>query len=313
MAPAARFPDVPGRLGLGVGFDLPWGGQFGFQPDGDRVAPRLARFFAGDGPRFSHVFFSWQARSRARPRLADYQPAWDDLVSHVPAGMVRALHHTALNLGTLEPYDRGALFDFTTALCERYQLRWINEDLGLWSLGGKPLPYPLPPFLTRAGLGAAIRHVDECQRALPVPLLVEFPGFAEGVSIVVGEMDAYDYFRVLAEETGVAVTLDVGHLLSWRWLRGLPLLGDLERLPLAHCFEVHLSGCEIAGERFIDAHHGVLLDAQLELCALLLDACPNLRAVTYEDPRLAEDGALVPGNRASLARLERTVATWNAR
>jgi len=320
VAGGIRFPDVPGRLGLGVGLDMPWGGPVGFVPDpargSDGLAPRVRRFLADPGARWSHAFFSWQPRARARLRLDDYVPAWDDLFAHVPAGTVRALHHTALNLGTLAPYGRAALLDFTNALCERYHLRWVNEDLGLWSLAGKPLPYPLPPFLTDEGLAASVRAVNQCQRGLCVPLVVEFPGFSQGVSVVVGAWDAYDYFRVLAEQTGAAVTLDVGHLLSWRWLRGArgaALLDGLERLPLAHCFEIHLSGCEIVGDRFIDAHHGELLDAQLELLALLLDACPQLRAVTYEDPRLDAEGALVPSNRASLARLTEVLRAWNPR
>jgi uncharacterized protein (UPF0276 family) len=319
-ASGIRFPAVSGRLGLGVGFDLPWGGAVGFVPDPasghDVLAPPLRRFLARPLPRWSHAFFSWQPRARSRLRLADYVPAWDDLVTHVPAGTVRALHHTALDLGALAPGDRGALCDFTSALCERYELRWINEDLGLWSLGGKPLPYPLPPFLTDAGLAAAVRSIDDCQRRLAVPLVVEFPGFSRGVSVVVGPWDAYDYFRVLAETTGSAVTLDVGHLLSWRWLRGArgaALLEGIERLPLSHCFEIHLSGCEIVGDCFIDAHHGVLLDAQLELLARLVDACPNLAAITFEDPRLDEVGALEPGSRASLARLEEATRAWNPR
>ena len=225
------------------------------------------------------------------------------------------MHHTALNLASLDRDDRrrAELFDFTNELCARYHLAWINEDLGFWSVAGRPVPYPLPPVLDGAGLAACVRNVRACQRALAAPLVVEFPGFAEGVSLVLGEMDAYDFFRRVAEETGVAVNLDVAHLLSWRWWRGLrgeALFGDLERLPLAACFEIHLSGCEIADDRFVDAHHGRLLAEQIQMLERLLPVCPNLRAVTFEDPRLAEAGMLAPGSEVSLTWLERAVADW---
>ena len=91
------------------------------------------------------------------------------------------------------------------------------------------------------------------------------------------------------------MTLDTGHLLSYQWLlghRGEDLYGDLERLPLDRCFEIHLSGCELEGERFHDRHHGVLLKEQLELLERLVPLCPNLRAVTYEDPVFDAEGAL---------------------
>jgi uncharacterized protein (UPF0276 family) len=312
----ALLPEL--RPGLGIGLDLPWGGGVGFASDprrGDRVSPRVRAFLASHANRLSHVFFSWQPRDRARLRFADYAPAWDDLMGALPAHLPRALHQTTLNLASLGGYRRAEIFDFTNALCERYGVAWINEDVGFWSMAGKPLPYPLPPLLDAGGLSACVRNVRECQRALVAPLLLEFPGFAAGVSLVLGDLDAYDFFRALAEETGAGVTLDVGHLLSWRWWRGhrgQQLLDDLDRLPLAACFEVHLSGCAIAGDRFVDAHHGVLLDAQLELLTRLLPLCQRLRAITFEDPRIDAGGALHPSNRAGFARLAATVARWLA-
>ena len=313
---AVRFPALPKR-GLGVGMDLRWDAEtgFGHRPcQGDRLAPRVRAFLQAQAATFSHAFFSFQPRDRALPRVADYAPAWDDLVRALPGELPLALHHTALNLGALGPYARTELLAFTAQLCERYRLRWVNEDVGLWSLAGRPLPYPLPPVLDTGGLRASCENVRECQDGLPVPLVLEFPGFSAGVSVVVGEMHAYDFFRELAERTCAPVTLDVGHLLSFQWLRGkrgAALLDELERLPLAHCFELHLSGCELVGERFVDTHHGVLIELQLELLARLLERCENLRAVTYEDPRLTADGALVPATRASFERLVREVAPWS--
>jgi hypothetical protein len=181
------------------------------------------------------------------------------------------------------------------------------------------VPYPLPPILDASGLRACVRNVRQAQRGLAVPLVVEFPGFSAGVSLVMGDLGAYDFFRVLAEETGAPVTLDIGHLLSWRWWRGFrgqALFDDLARLPLAHAFEIHLSGCELDGDRFVDAHHGRLLDEQFIMLERLLPLCPNLRAVTFEDPRLQTDvggsGALEPASQRSLDRLRQIVGGWSA-
>ncbi len=298
-----------------MGLDLRWGDAagFGVAPTGaDALAPALGAFLAAASAIFTHAFFSWQPRDRARLRLADYAPAWDALAAALPAGVLVGLHHTALNLATGASAERAALFDFTNALCERYDLAWINEDVGHWSVGGRPVPYPLPPALDDAGLRTCVRNVRECQRALTRPLVLEFPGFEHGVHVD-GAWDAYDFFRALADETGAPLTLDVAHLLSWRWRlgkRGAALLDGLERLPLAQTVEVHLSGCEIIGDRFFDAHHGRLLDEQLALLERLLVVCPNLRRVTFEDPRLKADGALDAGSRASLERLRAVVEPW---
>ena len=296
----------------GVGLDMQWGSGFVSGLDGDRASDDVVAFLLAHAGSFRHLFVSWQPKGRQRLDARDYFPAFDDLFERLgPHYPLRALHHTALNLGAMEPYERGAILDLTCALVERYRFAWVNEDVGLWSLHGKPLPYPLPPYLTTAGLRAAIASTRQVQAALPVPLLVEFPGFSWGMSPVVGRMHAYDFFRVLAEEADVQVTLDTGHLLSYQWMRGLrgeDLLSELERLPLARCFEIHLSGCEVEGEAFHDRHHGVLLPEQLELLRRLMRSCPNARACTYEDPAIRSGGRVTEESAPSVTAFLGAVA-----
>jgi len=307
-----HFPAMPGPAPqLGVGFDLSWGNGFVAHPAGDHAHPAVKRFLADHHDRFAHVFVSWQPRSRGAHTLDLYRPAWDDLFANLQGYPVRALHQTALNLAGAR-YDRDAILDLTNALVARYGLRWVNEDLGYWSLDGRPLPYPLPPPLTDAGLDLVVANTVACREALCVPLVVEFPGFSDAYSLVIGDWDAYDFFREAVQRANVPCTLDVGHLLSWRWLRGHrgpALLEGLERLPLAHCFEVHLSGVQLDGERFVDAHHGVLIPAQHALLDRLRALCPNLRAVTYEDPRFDTAGQLAASNQSSLRTLIEQMAT----
>lgn len=313
-----RFPSVAGRLGLGVGLDLPWGRTIGFRRDpqrGDAVSEPVVRFMSSHASAFRYLFVSWQPRDRNRLDATDYFAAYDDLFARAPVFAVRALHQTTLNLGALEAYDRGEIIDLTNALIERYRMAWVNEDLGLWSLYGRPLPYPLPPYLTREGLAAAVRNTLQVKARLAAPLLLEFPGFSAEASLLIGRVHAYDFFRRVVEETGSAATLDLGHLLSYQWLRGrrgASLYEELERLPIEHCFEIHLSGCEIEANRFLDLHHGRLLPEQLELLSRLLPLCPNLRAITYEDPKFDEHGALRDDTRAGFERLQAIVACWAA-
>lgn len=296
---------------LGVGMDLPWGRGLLAHPEGDHAAPGLKRLLARHRGDFGHLFVSWQPRSRAVLRLEDYAPAWDDLFQGLEGYPVRALHHTALNLAAPPSEERGRLLDFTNALIERYGLAWVNEDLGFWSLRGRPLPYPLPPVLTDEGLELCLRNAREVDAALAAPLRVEFPGFSEGWSITVGPWDAYDFFAEVIRGSGCECTLDTGHLLSWRWRqghRGEALLQGLDRLPLEACTEVHLSGVEVNGEEFVDAHHGALVEAQYALLERLRALCPQLSAVTFEDPVFDEQGRLDAANEVSLARLRAACA-----
>jgi len=313
-----RLPRVPRRLGLGVGLDLPWGAPIGFRRDplhGDTVSDRVVRFLRSHAKSFAHLFVSWQPKDRNRLDASEYFSAYDDLFARSPAFSARALHQTSLNLGALEAYDRHPIVDFTNQLAARYGLAWVNEDLGLWSIHGRPLPYPLPPYLTAKGLRAAVRNTADAQARLAIPLLLEFPGFSEEASVVVGDLHAYDFFRTVVEESGSAATLDIGHLLSYQWLRGKrgdALYDELDRLPTGHCFEIHLSGCEVVDGRFVDYHHGLLMNEQLELLRRVLPLCPNLCAITYEDPKFDERGELTRGTKRSFEELRSIATSWAA-
>ncbi|GLF94915.1 multinuclear nonheme iron-dependent oxidase [Streptomyces yaizuensis] len=314
-------PGTVTRLGLGLVMDMPWGGGslgsrgVGFveTPDGGDISPRVRAFLQRHGGDFAYACPSFQPRSRAAVRADDYLPAYDRFFAELPAGTVRALHQTELNMGTPEPYDRGPAIDFTNRLAERYDLAWVVEDLGIWSLRGCPLPYPLPPPLTGRGLEIATRNTAEAARRLVPPLHVEFPGFTEGGSFRLGRADAFVSFARLAEDADVHVTLDVGHLLSYQWLRGRTgrhMLDGIDALPLSRCRELHLSGCQIVGGKFRDLHHGVLLDEQLELTEYLLPRCPDLVAVSYEDPMFRDDGRLVERSRRNYERLRALAGAW---
>lgn len=299
---------------LGVGMDMPWGGVQGFEtsPAGDVVTPNISAFFERNAHHFRHVFLAFQPKSRATLKAEDYFPAFESFFDCCHCIPERALHHTMLNLAGEEGYARGALIEFTNKLVERFDIQWINEDVGIWSLRGKALPYPLPPILTEHSLSLAVAAVQQTKRQLAVPLILEFPGFTEGSAIIIGNMHAYDYFRALADETDSLVNLDTGHLISYQYLRGRrgdDLVGEIDRLPLERCFEIHLAGSELSPTGFRDMHHGVLLPQQLALLGSLIPRCSKLHAVTYEDPRFTQDGALLEATRASFERLRQIMGT----
>src|SRR5207237_7927697 len=119
---------------------------------GDVAADGVARFLEGHAGDFAHLFVSWQPRDRGPLAAEGSFAAYDDLFARIGASYpVRGLHHTALNLGAVEAYDRRAVLALTAALIDRYAFAWVNEDLGLWSIHGKPLPYPLAPYPTNEG------------------------------------------------------------------------------------------------------------------------------------------------------------------
>lgn len=310
-----RHPTME-KIGLGVGMDLPWGAEIGFINDpeiGDTITPKTKEFFKNYANIFNYVFFAFQPKNYNHYRAKEYFPAYDNLFKEIPKIKYRAFHHTLLNMGTLDTYNKEAIAEFTNELIKRYDFKWIVEDLGIWTIHGKSLPYPLPPFLTERGLAACIKNISEWQQHLKAPLSVEFPGFSEGTNFFIGDFDAFDYFRIIAQKTNCAVTIDIGHILSYQWLQnriGEKMFDELDKLPLDNCFEFHLSGCIIQKGKFLDLHHGILLDEQINLLLYLIPRCDNLRAITYEDPKYSKEGILVPKSHKNFLRLKDLANSW---
>lgn len=302
---------VDTRLGFGVGLDLTWGSPIGFHSETGHISAQTYRFLERHRDWFNYAFLSFQPRDLGRLDANRYLPAYKEFFQQCRGE--RALHHTILNLGSLEPYDRSNIFVFTNTLVRELGIKWINEDLGIWSLRGHSLPYPLPPLMTVAGVDACVQNCVETTLCLEAPLVIEFPGFTDGNSFTMGSLDAFEVFREVADQSDVPVVLDVGHILSWLWITGKEgnsALAAIEDLPLERCFELHLSGSARIQGRFRDLHHGILLDEQISLTNELLKVCDNLKAITYEDPRFDPHGALIPPSLPNVLRLRELVELW---
>ena len=306
---------------FGLGLDLFWGAQEGFVlgENGFRVSKNLRNFLSRYENDFDHFFFSIQPMNFdllfSRKTLDQYFRAYDELLEVIPKlRRSLSLHHTFLNMATNEKdYPKEEIVNFTNKIIDRYNIKWINEDLGLWLIKGKVLPYPLPPVLNRNCLKHCVENINFYKKNLNAELYVEFPGFSEGNSFFLGDMDAFDFFTEVISETEASCVLDTGHLLSYQWHSGNTsnYLKNLEKkLPIDWCKEIHLSGCSIIGDEFFDFHHGVILDQQIEMLNFLLLHCKKLETVTYEDPKFLPDGELIKKSIKNYKNLKAITNEW---
>lgn len=128
-----------------------------------------------------------------------------------------------------------------------------------------------------------------------------------------GDLDPLCFFRTVVEETGSPCTIDVAHLLGIAGLESCRERQEhvIAQLPLDACIDIHLSGAHIVNGALVDAHHGVLLNEQLDMLEALLPRCPNLGVITYEDPRFLDDGSLVHKASRNVERLRSIAAAWS--
>jgi uncharacterized protein len=309
------------RKSFGLGLDLSWNSQFGFLKANNQYIPsdHLKNFLIEFETEFDHFFFSLQPFSYdflfSKNAEGHYFRSYDRLLELIPKLQNSvSLHHTFLNMATSEKdYPRQKIVEFTNKIIDRYNIQWINEDLGFWLIKGKTLPYPLPPLLNEACLRSCIDNINFYKRHLNAELYVEFPGFSEGNSFFLGDINAFEFFKRVIEETQTSCVLDTGHILSYQWHIGNShkFLENLNHLlPIEFCKEIHLSGCSIINDEFFDFHHGVILDEQLEILKALVPVCSQLKTITYEDPKFSKEGFLIEKAIPNYKRLKTFIDEW---
>ena len=71
-----------------------------------------------------------------------------------------------------------------------------------------------------------------------------------------------------------------------------------------------MSGSAIVKGKLLDLHHGILIKEQFEVLEFIIDKCPNLKVITYEDPKFLEDGSLVIKSIEGFEKLKNRTKQW---
>lgn len=144
------------------------------------------------------------------------------------------------------------------------------------------LGYFIPPILNRASLELSIERVKEVQAIIPVTVAIEPPP----VSFVIGNIPVFDFFGTIANETGCAILLDMGHLVSYELATKKSVLDSISALPVERVIEVHIAGGKIKQQEqqnvYIDAHESEIQNETWDMLKTMLPKLPNVKAVCYE-------------------------------
>lgn len=282
-----RLADLP-VLGVGVSLSL------SASPDPAELARRPG------GPRFVEY-----------AGLAEADSVATDVARIRAAGVPVLFHPSYINFCGSFPNHEGWLAA-TAAHVAAVGSPWFAQDCAycFWEQGpsySTQLGYFIPPLLNEASLASAIARVREVQAAVPAPVAVEPPP----MSFVAGRMPLFTFFGRLARETGCALLLDMGHLVSYEMASGRRVLDRLDELPVEQVIELHIAGGRLRqaadGPVYVDMHEAPVLDESWRMLEDLLPLLPNVKAVCYECE--GRDGDTVM---AMLARLRDLVRERSA-
>lgn len=221
-----------------------------------------------------------EARSRvALPKGFCYKP----VDAYASANVTTLLHSTNVNPVYPEPITEPALQELKR-LVDQTNTPWVTEDLGIWLMNERHVyPFFMPFPMTADALTVTISNIKTLQEYLGVPFNAEFPP----IRLIAGDMHAFEFFRILSEQTGCGMCFDVGHILSYQIERKVSPTADFHLLPWDYVTEVHLAGGNIDlhedGYHYDDVHGDYDI---ISICNDMLDTvinlAPNLKAITIE-------------------------------
>jgi uncharacterized protein (UPF0276 family) len=199
------FETIP-RLGVGLGVNLD-------DVSGSLLAStskRLVDYFevSAEDIRRSRVP-SYQEVHRKSASIASVVPTTIDELNQSHRVVI---HSTNVNPVYPDVPDADAL-ETLRRLLDTTGSPWFTEDPGIWLMDGRHVyPYFMQFPMTADTLAVTIENVRRIQEIVGRPFNAEFPP----MGYVLGDLNAFEFFRVLTAETGCGMTIDVGHILSYQ-------------------------------------------------------------------------------------------------
>lgn len=204
-------------------------------------------------------------------------------IDEYPGHVKRILHSTNVNPVYPDPVSAEE-YARLRKLVELVDSPWVTEDLGIWLMSERHVyPFFLPLPLTMDSLAVTIRNTTRFHDEVGVPFNAEFPP----VSVIAGDMNAFDFFRILVEKTGCGMALDIGHVLSYQIARGASPTADFHLIPWDFVTEIHLAGgnIDLKSEGYLyEDHHGdyEIISVCKDITDSVIQLAPNLKAITIE-------------------------------
>lgn len=191
---------------------------------------------------------------------------------------------------------------------ERLEAPWASEHLSFNLTPDFFTGFFLPPRQTEEAIDVYVDAVVRLREALGVPLAVE-----TGVNYLRPREDEIGdgrFVREVAERADCGVLLDL-HNVYCNARNGRESVDRfVAELPLERVWELHVAGGFEAGEFWIDAHSGAIPEPLVEICAGVIPALPQVRAIVFEI-----FSSYLPhfGLDATRAQLERVHELWALR
>lgn len=174
------------------------------------------------------------------------------VLDRIAAHRLVVMHGVSLSIGSTDPLDLVYLRKLRE-LAEHVRPVWISDHLCWTGINGVNSHDLLPMPLTRQSLAHVADRVRAVQDFLGRPLILENP--STYLEFRASDIPEWEYLRLLAEQTGCGLLLDVNNVYVSATNNGFDMTTYVEAVPADSIVQVHLAGCTDCGMHMIDTHN----------------------------------------------------------
>ena len=173
-----------------------------------------------------------------------------------------SMHGVSLSIGSTDPLDLEYLHALKQLAMDIDPL-WISDHLCWTGILGANTHDLLPVPLTEQCLKHISTRIRTVQDMLERPLILENP--ASYLSFGQSEIAEPDFLRLLTEETGCGLLLDVNNVYVTCFNNDLDPKQYIAALPAQRVVQMHISGHRHHGTHILDTHDGPVAEPVWEL------------------------------------------------
>lgn len=164
---------------------------------------------------------------------------------------VVVMHGVSMSIGSADPLDLRYLRGLR-ALADRVSAPWVSDHLCWTGVGGHNSHDLLPLALNERTLVHVADRVRQVSDVLERPLLLENP--STYVQLAESTLTEPEFLRLLVEETGCGVLLDVNNVYVSATNHGFDPRSYVDAIPAEAIGQVHLAGFVDRGSHLFDTH-----------------------------------------------------------
>lgn len=194
-------------------------------------------------------------------------------------------HCLNLSLGSAEGLDDRYL-EAIAALVERIDPPWWSEHVAFTRAGGIEIGHLAPLPRNREALEALTANIEQAQRNIPYPLIVE--NITSTIDLPGSTMTDAEFLAELCRQANCGILLDLTNLWLNAQRAGRDPAADLADMLAANhesIVQLHFVGPEKRGAEWIDSHAEAVTDEIWRLLELTLHGAAVRAAVLERDLR----------------------------